>query len=119
MSEKKPPCLHLDVVRWNEEHDETGSQPSGWFCQRCHAEFIPAQGLPSIPELDPEPLNTMLDAIAGTMSAVLWDFHERAIEKYGIPVAPETEEERECHHSTRNDKGTCINCGHSPFLGGE
>ena len=72
-----------------------------------------------------EMMSDQMDAVVSIVSAMLWDFHERAVEKYGPLIAagvnpddpslqgpdPET-----CEH--RFVQGTCVYCKTNEFLGG-
>lgn len=92
----------------------TDGEESGWACTSCHMLFIPAVDVPD--------LSTTLDAIAGTMSAVLFDYTERIAERYGLrPDAVRTDDtdkhDCEAEGHDRNVAGICIKCGDNPFLG--
>lgn len=57
------------------------------------------------------------------VGAVLWDFHERALAKYGVPVMDqdEVEERTDCAAEGKEHEwelGTCTRCGVSLYLGG-
>lgn len=97
------------------EHDiqpgnSMGTGERVYGCVKCGMEFVPADAL-----------NVALDGIAGTMSAVLWDYSERMHNKYGLApkeldVEPPTCEDQNVPHDYDED-GVCRNCQRSPFLG--
>ena len=100
----KPACAHARVDKAINE--------DLWACQGCGTQFFPAYAVPNA-----EVMDTALDAIAGTMSAVLWDFHERAVAKYGADVMPDMPED--CDHEFNSGQPRCTKCGYNPYLGAE
>lgn len=104
MSVNDPTCLCTDVVRGMAEDEQFVDE---WACESCGASFYP-EGL----VLEAQ---ATADAVAATAAALLWDFHERAIEKYGHGI---TVEEEECSAHIRGDDGVCTKCKDpSPFIG--
>lgn len=113
----KPPCPHLSVSR---------SQQGGWVCTtsgypECHQKF-------TYDDISNQATVETLDMVAGVMSAVMWDFHERAVEKYGRDVAealkgPEGQDEAMFEYTPdicpghEWSGGQCTLCGSSQFLG--
>lgn len=99
-----------------------------WKCDKCNAEFVPASMVgPLVAGQVAQQHGDTLDAMAGTLSAVLWDFHERAVEKYGSEVAAAMEQSEAEGYDFEPDDcpehiyegGICIRCGGSKFLGAE
>lgn len=97
------------------------AEPNGrWKCDGCDLILAPAFDMINV-----ETFQTTLDAIAGTMSAVLFDYSERMNERYGLrPDAVRTDDSEEApsepddgHPHSYDDNGVCGHCGHSPFLG--
>lgn len=98
-------------------HDELSVVATGvWGCDNCSAPFTLS------PVGETGAFETALDAIAGTMSAVLFDYTERIAERYGLrPDAVRTDDtdkhDCEAEGHDRNVAGICIKCGDNPFLG--
>lgn len=102
-------CSHDQVSRADYVH----GRPF-WKCDRCNAEFMEAAVM--LPYLDER-----IDFVVQTTSAMLWDFHQRAVEEYGqnVATAVQAQAEPTCEddaHSFAN--GVCTGCGISQFLGG-
>lgn len=113
-------CEHTQVTRSDYVHNKPF-----WKCDRCNAEFVPGFAVAGMADVM---ATDRVDMIASAASAMLWDFHERAVEKYGKQVAeaiepsitvgdrmfeysPDTCPEHEWHG------GQCSNCGVSQWLG--
>lgn len=97
-------CRHLEVTRTH----------SAWTCARCEQPFYPQEVLDEV--------EARADVVAAAASALLWDFHTRAIEKYGIGVStgPATKSDPICAdfgHRYGDQGGKCVVCSFSPFLG--
>ena len=109
---KMKPCTHpAPLLRLDDGSLE---------CRLCAQTWVPSQVA--------EAAQAAADMAAGTAAAMLWDFHERAVEKYGAEVAqtvapdavtggyaytPDT-----CPgHAWQ--QSVCVHCGSSQFLGGE
>ena len=99
-------CEHIVVTRVKDR----------WGCDQgdCHAEFMRRDQM--LPYLDER-----IDFVVQTTSAMLWDFHQRAVEEYGqnVAAAVQAQAEPSCEddaHSFAN--GVCTGCGISQFLGG-
>lgn len=115
--ERQRACPHKRVTRHGNGH------PVEWYCSECELAFWPEGKDPEL--LKSEATFSMaLDAIAGTMSAVLFDYSERMNERYGLrPDVVRTDDthEQSCEdlggHNIDPQNGTCIRCDHSPFLG--
>lgn len=108
-----PECPHHTVVR------EYSGKDVHWVCAECSTHFVPV----SAAQLSHETFEVALDAIAGTMSAVLFDYTERMAERYGIQANDVRTDDtgHDCEadgygHNYDSD-GKCTHCGHSPFLG--
>lgn len=91
-----------------------------WECEACGQQFVTLE--------EYEHVKAGADMAASVASAMLWDFHVRAVEKYGDYVAaavapdealdgymynPDEEHEHEFYG------GTCTRCGASQFVGTE
>lgn len=94
-----------------------------WGCQDCGLGFAPAGEQQAV-------LTQTLDSVAATFSAILWDYSERVMEKYGVgtnkDLMPEGQEppidKDECGITVPHDyngEQQCQNCGFSPFLGSD
>lgn len=104
----------IDTPDCNHTRVDKAIHEDYWVCQPCGMGFLPidlSQAVVTTTE-------SVLDAMAGTMSAVLWDFHERAVAKYGAGVmpAPDDIDPEDCDHEYRNGDG-CSKCGHNPYVG--
>lgn len=72
------PCTHqsMSIDR------DTG----GWLCTRCRVPFLPMDQIDTLAA-------EKADMAVAVASAMLWDFHQRAVEAYGAqvaePVAPD------------------------------
>jgi hypothetical protein len=108
-------CPHIEVLRVR-DNDELIDL---WECDNCGIQFIPEKVL----EEEVAQYGKTLDGIASSFSAILWDFTERAIEKYGQQMLPMegVEELQKCEagEHKRDDDGLCVVCGDSPFLGAQ
>lgn len=103
-------CKHGTVTRLVYPDGEV------WKCDtpNCKAEFIPVESLVN----ERSVYEVALDGIAGTMSAVLWDYSERMNEKYGLkPQETEAAPEDPCADGhDRDGNGICRVCNDNPFL---
>jgi hypothetical protein len=116
-------CQHYRV-------DAIYAPPNGrWACKSCGALFVPfdadvAAALEGA-EREQEVFGTALDAIAGMMSAVMFDYTERMAERYGIRGDDVRTEDTDEHKPESgephryDDKGVCQDCGYTPFLGND
>lgn len=86
-------------------------------CSRCGDQFVHIEAVQQVEQES----DRMIDMLAGVLSSVVWDLHEKAFEKHGVPH-PESDPTAEaiCEEKghDRGDDGTCKRCGDSPFLGG-
>lgn len=100
--------------------DDSHEEPF-WKCDGCSAEFIPSFVIGGLVAAES---TARADDIVAVASAMLWDFHERAVERYGKDVAdavtpeaqgPEYTPETCPQHAFAG--GRCQHCGTSQFLG--
>lgn len=110
---KEPVCPHRTV--------RTGNAVGSWECEVCGTAFVPEW---TVDALVVARAQVTLDTIASTMSAVLWDFHTRAMAQHGVGIegieTPDTamfEYTPETCPTHEWDAGQCIHCGSSQFLG--
>lgn len=94
------------------EHNTVVKDPKDGhhFCRKCGEEFLPASVVADA--------DRVADAVAATAAALLWDFHERAVQKYGADVARAVAPDSElvAEHAHQYAEGVC-ECGDSIFLG--
>lgn len=106
-------CTHDSVSRADYVHNRPF-----WKCDKCNAEFIPAFAVAGM-------VSEEVDTVAAIASAMMWDFHERAVEKYGKDSAvadtlkPGHDEPEECQPGDHifENHDYCINCGKSRWIG--
>lgn len=125
-------CEHNHVERTVVGKDADDNPITAWECTNCPWRFIPAALIQQIAEDSSKQaaiFDAALDAIAGTMSAVMFDWTERVSEKYGIkgdvPVLSVDPEENamndglsDGHMHAWDGNGKCGHCGASQFVGG-
>lgn len=114
-SKDVPACAHTRV------HVGTASDNSV-YCSNCTAVWY-------LPFVMAAEIEQRTDLVASVTSAMLWDFHERAVEKYGKDVAdtvkPPGPSEAMFEYTPDTcpaheyNSGKCVNCGASQFLGSE
>lgn len=112
-------CEHLTVTRG--EMDRIGTI---WTCTECADQFIPVSvAQKDVDGPEPDAFSIALDAIAGTMSAVLFDYTERMQERYGISPDDVRSDDKpydcEADGHVRDHDGICQHCGNNPFLGAD
>lgn len=102
--------------------DRTGDT---WACTTCKEQFLP---LSEAGDMIAAQVVDQADMVASVASAMLWDFHERAVARYGPEVARAVEPERTDDKSMfEYDPETCpghewngsqcILCGSPKWLG--
>lgn len=93
-----------------------GTTASIYLCSRCGEPL-------TMQTMTQEAFGTALDAIAGTMSAVLFDYTERMQERYGIAPDDVRSDDKpydcEADGHVRDHDGICQHCGNNPFLGAD
>lgn len=113
-------CAHRTV--------RTGTAAGSWECEMCGAPFMP---LSDAGEMIAAQVIDQADMVASVASAMLWDFHERAVARYGKDsmqakaVEPErVEGEREMFEYTPEtcpdhewSGPQCVLCGTPRWLG--
>lgn len=75
----KKTCPHDEVSRADYVHERPF-----WKCDKCNHEFLPSFAVAGIVA---ERVGAEADNIASVASAMLWDFHQRAVVEYGEVVA--------------------------------
>lgn len=114
-------CAHPNITR-----AVTRDDTYMWRCTKpsCRMEFVPQSDVDVIAAVM---ASEKVDMAAGVMSAMLWDFHERAVEKYGQRVAEAVgpnSPERDAMFGHKEDDGhvhewnagQCVHCGASMYL---
>lgn len=100
-------CQHLTII----------AKGSDWHCVVCNEIFLPRDSVETL-------VNEKIDLAVGIASAMLWDFHVRAAEKYGPEVAETVSASEGYQHTPETcpdhefRDGACTLCGTSLFLGG-
>lgn len=113
-------CAHPTVQRCEDAYETTWMDK--WVCTGCGIDFLPEPAIQTALDTVDAENDRILDMATGVFSAVLWDLHERAFEKHGIPhptSSPMAEAVCEEKGHDRDADGTCKRCGHNPFLGGK
>jgi hypothetical protein len=85
MAKQGKECRHLDVSARLSHGD--------WQCRDCGEQFIP---MSEAGDMIAAQVIDQADMVASVASAMLWDFHERAVQRYGkdSPQAKAVEAER-------------------------
>lgn len=92
--------------------------PDLYQCDHCGETFVTYDAWQRVSDV--------ADGVAATASAMLWDFHARAVERYGQQVAdamkpghdaPEYEA-NDGHEHVYDENSRCTLCGVGFFLGG-